>query len=116
MIIAKQCDKITLENYLVAMSYSKRDRWAGIELVYNDETINHIAKHNVTIGEVLHVLKHSKKIVVNLKRDNYAIIGEFYGKCLVIIVTRENEKSFILRTARDCNSKEKIRYREKYKK
>lgn len=90
---------------------SKKNYWAGIELVYNDETINHIVRHNITIGEVLHVLKHSKKIVANLKGDNYAIIGEFYGKCLVIIVTREKGKRFILKTTRDCNNKEKKRYR-----
>lgn len=94
---------------------SKKNYWAEIELVYNDETINHIAKHNVTIGEVLHVLKHSKKIVVNLKGEHYAIIGEFYGRCLVIIVTKEKEDRFFLRTTRDCSSKEKRRYNEKYK-
>jgi len=90
---------------------SKKNYWAGIELVYNDETINHIVRHNITIGEVLHVLNHSKKVVRRIKGDNYAIIGEFYGKCLVIIVTREKRKRFILKTTRDCNNKEKKRYR-----
>jgi len=52
---------------------------------------------------------------VNLKGEHYAIIGEFYGRCLVIIVTKEKEDRFFLRTTRDCSSKEKRRYNEKYK-
>jgi uncharacterized DUF497 family protein len=91
------------------------DRWAKIELVYDDETINHLHKHNVTISNIFHVLTHSKKIVTNLKEDHYAIIGEFYGRCLVIIVTKKNEAKFDLRTSRDCTAKEKRRYKEKCK-
>jgi uncharacterized DUF497 family protein len=91
------------------------DRWAKIELVYDDETISHLHKHNVTISNILHVLMHSKKIVTNLKENHYAIIGEFYGRCLVIIVTKKNESKFDLRTARDCTEKEKRRYKEKCK-
>ena len=97
--------------FMYVVDMSKKGYWAGIELVYNDETINHIAKHNVTIGEVLHALNHSKKVVRHIKGDSYAIIGEFYGKCLVIFVTREKGKRFILNTTRDCNIKEKRRYR-----
>jgi len=82
------------------MSYSKRDRWTGIELIYNDETVNHIAKHNVTIGEVLHVLKHSKKIVANLKGDNYAIIGEFYGNYTFALLYLRNSH-LLFKTAQE---------------
>jgi len=41
-----------------------------------------------------------KKIVTRLKDENYAIIGEYYGRCLVLIVTRKEADQFILRTAR----------------
>jgi len=89
--------------------------WEKIELIYDDETLNHIAKHNVTIEEVIHVLKYSKKIVTKLKEDFYAIIGEYYGRCLVLILARDKEKGnrFILKTARDCNEREKRRYKRK---
>ncbi|RUM33645.1 MAG: hypothetical protein DSY33_03995 [Archaeoglobus sp.] len=90
--------------------------WEEIELIYDDETLNHIVKHNVTIEEVIHVLKHSKKIATKLKEDCYAIIGEYYGRCLALILTREKGNRFILRTARDCNEREKRRYRGKYRK
>ncbi|HID43206.1 MAG TPA: hypothetical protein EYP30_05410 [Archaeoglobaceae archaeon] len=91
------------------------DYWRRIELVYDDETLNHIAKHSVVIEEVKYVLRHSKKIVTRLKENYYAIIGEYYGRCLVIIVEKEKSK-LILRTARDCTNGEKRRYKRKYKK
>ena len=91
------------------------DRWAKIELVYDDDTINHIHRHNVTISTILHVLMNSKKMVTNIKKQHYAIIGEYFGRCLVIILTKTNGTRFRLRTARDCNSKEKKGYSSKYK-
>ncbi len=93
----------------------QREYWSKIELIYDDKVVNHIAKHNVSIGEVLHILRHSKKIVARLKGNHYAIIGEFYGRCLVIIITKVKKNKFLLRTARDCSEKEKKRYR-KFKK
>ncbi len=93
----------------------RREYWSKIELIYDDEVVNHIAKHNVSIRQVLHVLRHSKKIAIKLKSDHYAIIGESYGRCLVIIITRVKKNKFLLRTARDCSEKEKKRYR-KFKK
>jgi len=92
------------------------DYWAEIELIYDDDVIDHISRHNVTIGEVIHVVEHSKKIVTNLKQDHYAIIGEYYGRCLVIIVTRLKGNKFLLRTARDCSDREKRKYTQKCKK
>jgi len=90
--------------------------WGNIELLYDDETLDHIAKHNVTIEEVLHVLRYSKKLVTRLKDENYAVIGEYYGRCLVLIVTRKEGNRFILRTARDCSEGEKKRYKKSVKK
>ncbi len=91
------------------------DYWGKIELIYDDNTLDHIAKHNVTIDEVLYVLKHSKKIATRLKGNYYAIIGEAYGRCLVIIITRVRGNTFILRTVRDCSEREKRLYVRKCK-
>lgn len=91
------------------------DYWGKIELIYDDDTLNHIAKHSVTIDEVIYVLKHSKKIATRLKGNHYAIIGEAHGRCLVIIVTRVKGNTYILRTARDCSEKEKRLYAKKCK-
>jgi len=90
--------------------------WNNIKLLYDDDTIDHIAKHNVTIEEVLYVLRHSKKIVTQLKDDDYAIIGEYYGRCLVLIITKTKDNEYVLRTARDCSEREKKRYKGKCKK
>ena len=92
------------------------DYWGAIELIYDEETIDHITKHNVTIDEVLYVIKHSKKIATRLKGNHYAIIGETHGRCLVIIVTKLRGNTYILRTARDCSEKEKKLYAKKCKK
>ncbi len=89
--------------------------WSIIELIYDDDTLNHIAKHSVTIDEVIYVLKHSKKIATRLKGNHYAIIGESNGRCLVIIITRVRGNAYILRTARDCSEKEKRLYARKFK-
>ncbi|MFO7966800.1 MAG: hypothetical protein R6U44_04295 [Archaeoglobaceae archaeon] len=92
------------------------DYWGRIELDYDDDTLNHIAKHGVFIEEVLHILKHSKKVATKLKGNYYLIIGEYYGRCLTIIIEKEKGNKFILKTARDCSNSEKKRYRRKHKK
>ena len=79
------------------------DYWGKIEHIYDDDTIDYIMLQ-------LRILKHSKKIATRLKGNHYAIIGEAHGRCLVIIVTRVKGNTYILRTARDCNEKEKRLY------
>ena len=55
------------------------------------------------------MLKHSKKITTRLKGNHYAIIRKAHGRRLVIIVTRVRDGTFILRTTRDCNVKNKAK-------
>jgi uncharacterized DUF497 family protein len=90
-------------------------KWDSIELEYDDNTLEHIAKHNVTISQVLYVIKNNKPYITKLKGNIFAIIGQVYGRYLIIIVEFVSSNRIKLKTARDCTEKEKNLYKHKIK-
>jgi uncharacterized DUF497 family protein len=87
-----------------------------IVLWYNDRIINHIAKHNVKIDEVIQALEDGKPILLRLKKsqnDWVAIAKHPYsGRFLTIFLEETGKLVFRLKTARDSSEAEKRLYKK----
>ncbi len=87
-----------------------------IILWYNNRIINHIAKHNVKIDEVVQALEEGNPILLRLKKsqnDWVAIAKHPYsGRFLTIFLEETGKLMFRLKTARDSSEAEKRLYRK----
>lgn len=84
-----------------------------IRLIWTEGNISHIAKHNVTVGEVEEAIRDRYAIVLK-QRSRYAIIGSAWGRILFIVVEKIDDFYYVV-TARDASEKEKRRYKRKKK-
>lgn len=86
-----------------------------IVLWYNNRILNHIAKHNVKIEEVIQALEEGNPIFLRLKKsknDWVAIAKHPYsGRFLTIFLEETGKLTFRLKTARDSSDTEKRLYR-----
>ena len=87
-----------------------------IILWYNNQIINHIAKHNVEIDEVIQALEEGNPIFLKLKksRKNWVVIAKhpYSGRFLTIFLEETGKLIFRLKTARDSSDTEKRLYRK----
>ncbi len=89
--------------------------WKNIELVYDDNTLEHIAKHRVSLSEVHNVLD-GYFIPYRLNVSGvlrYLIIGESYGRILTVILEPAGTNEMRLITAFDATDGRRKLYRKK---
>jgi uncharacterized DUF497 family protein len=87
------------------MKYSKK-----LVLTWDEWSIEHIKKHNVTITEVRQAVK-LRKIVDLSYKNRLEIIGKTKkGRLLDIILSYELQKEAYIVTARDCSKKEREKF------
>ncbi len=92
--------------------------WKNIKLVYGDNTLEHIAKHRVTLSEVQNVLggyfiPHRINVGGGLR---YLVIGESYGRVLTVILEPAGTNEMRLITAFDtAESRRKLYHKKKQK-
>ncbi|MFZ3060537.1 MAG: hypothetical protein WA102_12480 [Candidatus Methanoperedens sp.] len=91
--------------------------WKQIEIIVGTDTEAHIKKHGVIISEVFNVLNgltYSRKTKV-AGETRYAILGESYGRILMVVLIPQSTKSFYLLTAYEPSDGYKKLYRERCK-
>jgi len=83
------------------------------ELIIEDDRPTHIAKHDVTIGEVTEVIE-SNYIFIQGKFDRWILIGKTNKKRFLSIVVgkREKKNPYGLITARPAHKTERSLYKE----
>jgi uncharacterized DUF497 family protein len=89
--------------------------WKNIELVYGDNTLEHIAKHRVSLSEVHNVLD-GYFIPYRLNVNGvlrYLVLGESYGRVLTVILEPAGANKMRLITAFDATESRRKLYRKK---
>ncbi len=89
--------------------------WKNIELVYGDNTLEHIARHRVSLSEVHNVLD-GYFIPYRLKVNGilrYLVLGESYGRILIVILEPAGTNKMRLITAFDATERRRKLYRKK---
>ena len=91
--------------------------WKKIKLVYEENTLEHITKHDVNLSEVHNVLEGyfiPQRILTNSVL-RYLVLGESYGRVLIVILEPAGTNEMRLITAYDASESRKGLYREKIK-
>ncbi len=91
--------------------------WKNVKLLYGDNTLDHIARHKVSLSEVHNVLDGffiPYRINVN-GALRYFVLGESYGRVLVVILEPSLTNEMRLITAFDAPDSKKKLYRGKSK-
>ncbi len=91
--------------------------WKKIKLVYEENTLEHITKHDVNLSEVHNVLEGyfiPQRILTNGVL-RYLVLGESYGRVLIVILEPAGTNEMRLITAYDASESRKRLYREKIK-
>lgn len=89
--------------------------WKKIELVYGDNTLEHIAKHRVSLSEVHNVLDgYFIPYRLNVNRVlRYLVLGESYGRVLTVILELAGTNKMLLITAFEAAKSRRKLYRKK---
>ena len=91
--------------------------WKCTRLEFTPETHNHIMKHGIKRFEVEEVFNH--KIIPRKVRDNgetrYVVLGESFGRILMVIVAPLSGNRVRVITAYEPSDGHKKVYREKHK-
>ena len=84
------------------------------QLIWQNWTVEHIKKHNVTIEEAETAVK---SIIVNKRGYNgrYVLTGRSGTRILSVIVFRKKIGEYIVVTARDADKKERLKVYAKEK-
>lgn len=91
--------------------------WKQIEIIVGPDAEAHIKRHNVIISEVFNVLNgltYSRKTKV-AGETRYAILGESYGRILMVVLIQQSTQSFYLLTAYEPSDGYKKLYRDRCK-
>ena len=81
------------------------------ELIWDDWNEEHVARHNVSRGEVEEVC-FGHPFVVRIRRSRYRIMGQTEaGRYLAVILDSREGKEFYVVTARDATEPERRRFR-----
>lgn len=89
--------------------------WKKIKLVYDENTLEHITKHNVDLSEIHNVLEGyfiPQRILANGVL-RYIVLGESYGRILMVILEPAGTTEMRLITAYDASESRKKLYRER---
>ncbi len=91
--------------------------WKNTKLVYGDNTLDHIARHRVSLAEVHNVLEgYFIPYRMNVNGVlRYLVLGESYGRVLVVILEPAGTNEMRLITAFDASESRKKLYRAKLK-
>lgn len=86
------------------------------ELIIEEDRPEHIAKHNVSVDEVLEVVFEDYATGVG-KEGRVLITGKTSNSRLITVIVgkRRGINKYGLVTARDAKKKEKLLYQEKFK-
>lgn len=91
--------------------------WKRVELEFTPEICNHIVRHGIERFEVEEVFNH--KIIPRKVRDNgetrYIVLGESFGRILMVIVAPLSGNRVRVITAYEPSDRHKRIYRGKYK-
>lgn len=87
------------------------------ELIIEEDRAEHIAKHKITIKEVLEVIA-GDYLVLDGKSNKSLLVGKTINGRLITIVVglRSGENRYGLVTARHVKRKEELLYKENFKK
>jgi uncharacterized protein len=81
------------------------------ELAWDDENVEHIARHGVEPHEVQEVIASQRFYMARLRGRRYKIIGQTdSGRYLFVVVDREWDSDFYVVTARTADADERRMY------
>ena len=91
--------------------------WKNIKLVYGENTLDHIAKHKVSLSEVHNVLEgYFIPYRINVNGFlRYMLLGESYGRVMIVVLEPATTNEMRLITAFDASESKKKLYRAKSK-
>ncbi len=91
--------------------------WNNVKLVYGENTLDHIAPHKVSLSEVHNVLEgYFIPTRINVRGIlRYLILGESYGRVLIVILEPAGSNEMLLIMAFDAPDSKKNLYRKKTK-
>ena len=82
-----------------------------LELAWRDWAESHIARHRVRWDEVEEVCFNKQRLVTNMRRRRYRLIGQTdAGRYLTVIVDSLGKGRFVPVTARDATGNERHRF------
>jgi uncharacterized DUF497 family protein len=88
--------------------------WANGEILWTDESVDHIAKHNVTPDEVEEVLYGRPRLPLQGRDDTRLEFGQTYsGRYLLVVTARSGRDQRYIVTARDMTDGERQQFRKK---
>ena len=86
------------------------------EILWDVDSIFHIARHNVTPEEVEQAVFEGERIILKGKEKRYVILSQCgSGRHLVVVVAFQMKGRARIITARDMNRKERAYYKRRGK-
>lgn len=88
--------------------------WADGDILWTDESVDHIAKHNVTPDEVEEVLYGRPRLSLKGREGTRRVFGQTYsGRYLMVVTARSGSDQRYIVTARDMTHNERQQFRRK---
>lgn len=86
-----------------------------IRFVFDDERVDHIGRHGVSIDEVFDAAD-GRYVRVGLRGGRIGIVGETAtGRCIMIVFGHRRDGMLGLITARPANERERRMYRRRWR-
>ncbi len=79
-------------------------------LVWDDFNRHHIAKHDVTIEEVIEVVNNYSQVIMGKNNRLIAVGKTSKGRILAVVVEQSEPKGYYVVTARSASRKERKLY------
>ncbi|GLY04984.1 hypothetical protein [Actinoplanes sp. NBRC 101535] len=88
--------------------------WADGEIFWTDDSVDHIAKHNVTPDEVEEVLYGRPRLPLQGREGTRLVFGQTYaGRYLLVVTAKSGRDQRYIVTARDMNDRERQQFQRK---
>lgn len=85
-----------------------------IELLWDDEAVEHVNRHNVTPAEVEDVVYEARSLILRTRQDRYMVYGQTRsGRYLKVVIEPLGRGRFYPITAYEMDDTDRLLYRRK---
>lgn len=85
-----------------------------IELLWDDEAVEHVTRHNVTPAEVEDVVYEARSLILRTRQDRYMVYGQTNsGRYLKVVIEPLGRGCFYPITAYEMDDTDRQLYRRK---
>lgn len=84
------------------------------ELLWDDEAVEHVNRHNVTPAEVEDVVYEARSLILRTRQNRYMVYGQTgYGRYLKVVIEPLGQGRFYPITAYEMDDTDRQLYRRK---